>query len=120
MPGIADRQSVLVGTIQPGETRQAQLILSPPKGTEGAFDGQLTVECTDQDGNAASFSLPLHLNVTAPAPSALVSAGAEKKQAETPPAVWALAGSSALLLLVLLGQGMVLRRKIHMLEEAKL
>ena len=51
MPGVAERQSVLVGTIQPGETRQAQLVLSPAKDTAGEFAGELTVECTDNDGN---------------------------------------------------------------------
>ena len=120
IPGITDRQSVLVGTIQPGETKQAQLVLSPPRDLEGSFDGEMTVDCTDQDGNPASIRLPLHLTVTAPVQAAPLSGGTEKKQTEIPPAVWILAGSCTLLLLTLLIQGTVLRRKIHLLEEAKL
>ena len=121
MPGVTERQSVLVGTIQPGETKQAQLILSPAKGLEGAFDGSLAVECTDQDGNEFSFSLPLHLDVTPPVLPASTADGAEKKQeTKTPPAVWALAGGCGFLVLLLLTQGTLLRRKLHLLEEAKL
>ena len=121
MPGVAERQSVLVGTIQPGETRQAQLILSPARDLEGSFDGELAVECTDEDGNAFSFTLPLHLDVTAPVQAAPAAVGFETKQAEkTPPVVWVLAGGCGFLLLVLMVQGIVLRRKLHLLEEARL
>lgn len=121
LPGVTERQSVLVGTIQPGETRQAQLILSPAKDLEGDFDGELAVECTDQDGNKFSFSLPLHLKVTPPVLPAVSTDGADQKQeAKTPPVVWALAGGCGFLLVLLLTQGTLLRRKLHLLEEAKL
>ena len=122
MPGVTERQSVLVGTIQPGETKQAQLILSPGKDIKGDFDGELAVECTDQDGNSYSFTLPLRLTVTEPVLTVSSAAGtAEKKQeAKTPVAVWVLAGACGFLLILLLTQGTLLRRKVHMLEEAKL
>lgn len=121
LPGVTERQSVLVGTIQPGETRQAQLILSPSKDLEGDFDGELAVECTDQDGNKFSFSLPLHLKVTPPVLPAVSTDGADQKQeAKTPPVVWALAGGCGFLLVLLLTQGTLLRRKLHLLEEARL
>jgi hypothetical protein len=122
MPGVTERQSVLVGTIQPGETKQAQLILSPGKDIKGDFDGELAVECTDQDGNSYSFTLPLRLTVTEPVLTVSSAAGtAEKKQeAKTPVAVWVLAGGCGFLLILLLTQGTLLRRKVHMLEEAKL
>lgn len=121
LPGVTERQSVLVGTIQPGETKQAQLILSPAKDLEGSFDGELAVECTDQDGNKSSFSLPLHLEVTKPVPAASSAANETgTPQEKTPVLVWILAGSCAFLFFIFLAQGVILRRKLHLLEEARL
>ena len=121
LPGVTERQSVLVGTIQPGETKQAQLILSPAKDLEGSFDGELAVECTDQDGNKSSFSLPLHLDVTKPMLTVASDAGEAKQPLEKAPVlVWILAGSCAFLFIIFLAQGAVLRRKLHLLEEARL
>ena len=120
LPGVTERQSVLVGTIQPGETKQAQLIVSPAKKLEGAFDGDLVVECADQDGNTFSFTVPLHLDVTPPVLSAATDNGPKKQEEKTPPVVWALAGGCGFLFLLLLTQGTLLRRKLHLLEEAKL
>ena len=122
LPGVTERQSVLVGTIQPGETKQAQLILSPGKDTEGEFSGSLSVECTDQDGNPASFSLPVNLAVEKFVPKETKqSAAGESAVREKPAALtWALAGGCGLLLFLLLAQGTLLRRKMHRLEEEKL
>ena len=120
LPGVTERQSVLVGTIQPGETKQAQLILSPARKLEGSFDGELAVECTDQDGNNFSFTLPLHLDVTPPVLSAAADSEQKKQEEKTPPVVWALASGCGFLFLLLLTQGTLLRRKLHLLEEAKL
>ena len=122
MPGITDRQSVLVGTIQPGETKQAQLILSPAKDTVGDFSGTITVECTDQDGNPASFELPVNLKVEKPVKTETDKAdsGKNEKKEQTSPLTLALAGACGLLLILLILQGAILRRKIHRLEEDKL
>ena len=121
LPGVTERQSVLVGTIQPGETKQAQIILSPAKDITGEFSGTLTVECADQDGNPASFQVPVDLKVEAPAAGDAVNSAAGKTaKAEKPAAVWALAGGCGLLLMLILTQGMVLHKKIHRLEEEKL
>lgn len=122
LPGVTERQSVLVGTIQPGETKQAQLILSPAKETAGDFSGTLAVECTDQDGNPAAFELPVELKVEKPKPKETKENAAGKTAAEGRPAVltWALAGGCGLLLVLLMTQGAVLRRKLHLLEEEKL
>ena len=122
MPGITDRQSALVGTIQPGETKQAQIILTPGKETEGDFSGTLTVECTDEDGNPASFDLPLELNVEKPVrknPETGEERQAEKKE-KSSPLILILGGGCGLLLILLVLQGVLLRRKIHRLEEDKL
>jgi hypothetical protein len=121
LPGITERQSVLVGNIQPGETKQAQIVLCPAKDIAGDFSGTLTVECTDQDGNPASFQLPVNLRVDAPKPAADKPAAAGSANAEKPGAVtWALAGGCALLLMLLATQSLVLRRKMHRLEEERL
>ena len=122
MPGITDRQSVLVGTIQPGETKQAQMILSPAKDIAGEFSGTIAVECTDQDGNPASLWVPVSLEVEKPvkADSEKALSGGTAQAEKTPAAVWVLACGCALLLTGLAAQGIVLRRKMHLLEEEKL
>ena len=122
MPGVTERQSVLVGTIQPGETKQAQLILSPNRDAEtGDFSGTVSVECTDQDGNEASFELPIQLTVKEPAKTtAVTSTGESVKKESTPPVVWGLSGGCGVLVMLLLLQGILLRRKVHHLEEERL
>ena len=123
LPGVTERQSVLVGTIQPGETKQAQLILSPSKDVSGEFTGSLDVECTDQDGNPASFRVPVNLKVEKPpvkAGTAQVASGEGVRADRQPALTWALAGGCGLLALLLMAQSVVLRRKMHRLEEDKL
>ena len=121
MPGITERQSVLVGTIQPGETKQAQMLLSPAKDTAGDFSGELTVECTDQDGNPASFTLPVNLKVDPPKKETEKTGGRETvKKEKANPLVPVLGGACGLLVILLTAQGVLLRRKLHRLEEEKL
>ncbi len=120
LPGITDRQSVLVGTIAPGDTRQAQMTLTTDKGISGDFEGTLTVEATDNDGNPASFSLPVFLTVEKPAPPAADDAAAAGEKDQPAYLTYALGGGCGLLFLAVLLQGALLRRKIHRLEEDKL
>ena len=122
MPGITERQSVLVGTIQPGETKQAQLLLNTSKENIGEFTGTVSVECTDQDGNRASFELPVELTVKEPVRTAAKTDGedGEAKKEKVPPLVIGLGGGCGFLLLMLLLQGILLRKKVHRLEEEKL
>ena len=121
VPGIAERQSVLVGTIQPGETKQAQLLLSTTRETAGDYSGTLRVECTDQDGNEASFELPVSLTVKAPEKTAAADGETkETKEEKTSPEVIGLAGGCGFLAILLLIQGILLRKKVHRLEEEKL
>ena len=120
LPGITDRQSVLVGTISPGDTRQAQITITPDKDQSGAFEGSLTVEAADNDGNPASFSLPVHLTVEKPAKPA-EDAGEALQEKEKPPFLaYGLAAGCGVLLALLILQGILLRKKIHRLEEDKL
>lgn len=120
LPGVTDKQSVLVGTITPGETRNAQITLTPGKHVIGDFVGTLTVEATDHDGNPTSFSLPLSLSVDAPVIAAVTDATVEKEKEAPPYLTYGLAGGCGLLLLICIVQGIVLRRKIRKLEEDRL
>lgn len=119
LPGIVEKQSVLVGTIPSGETRQAQLTLTPGRHIAGDFTGSLTVEAEDTDGNATSLSLPLALTVEPPAATAAPSA-ATPPQTQSTPLTWCLAAGCALLLIICLVQGAVLRRRIRRMEEDRL
>ncbi len=119
LPGITDKQSALVGTIMPGETRNAQITLTPGKHIFGDFTGTLHVEATDHDGNPTSFSLPISLTVEEPAIVTQAEAQAQGKE-EIPHLAHGLGGGCALLLLICLVQGTVLRRKIRRLEEDRL
>ena len=122
MPGITERQSVLVGTIQPGETKQAQLILSPAKDAGGEFTGTLEVECTDQDGNPSSFTLPLELKVNEYVEKARTEEAdsAAVRKSGVPALTYGLGGGCGILLTAFLLQGFLLRRKLHRMEEARL
>ena len=120
LPGVTDKQSVLVGTITPGETRNAQITLTPGKHVIGDFAGTLTVEATDHDGNPTSFSLPLSLSVDAPVIAAITDTTFEKEKEAPPYLTYGLAGGCGLLLLICTVQGIVLRRKIRKLEEDRL
>ena len=119
LPGITERQAVLVGTIAPGETRQAQITLHPGKDLSGDFTGSLTIEGTDNDGNPVSFSQPIQLTVERPLPAAAADSPAEEKE-KPPLLLYGLGGGCGALLLSLILQGALLRRKIHHLEEEKL
>lgn len=120
LPGITDKQSALVGTITPGETRNAQITLTPGKNVVGEFIGTITVEATDHDGNPTSFSLPLALSVDAPVIDTVVNTTIAKEKEEPPYLTYGLAGGCGVLLLICIVQGIVLRRKIRKLEEDRL
>lgn len=119
LPGITDKQSVLVGTIKPGDTKQAQITITTSKDAVGDYSGTLSVEGTDNDGNPVAFSLPVSLSLEKPAPTPSVEA-LDKEEAETPLITLLLGGGCGLLLIIVILQGALLRRKIHHLEEDKL
>lgn len=119
LPGITERQSVLVGTITPGETKNAQIVITPAKDLSGDFSGTLNVEATDNDGNPTALSLPITLTVEEPVVLPKVDAPAQVEK-EQPYLTYGLAGGCALLLMICLIQGAVLRRKIRKLEEDRL
>ena len=119
LPGITERQSVLVGTIQPGETKQAQITLTAPKDVLGSFDGTLTVTGEDNDSNSVSFDLPVSLNVEEAGKTDVLDTQGTAKQ-KTPVSVIVLSIVCAVLVAALITQSILLRGKLHRLEEERL
>lgn len=121
LPGVTDKQSVLVGTIAAGETKQAKISFTPGKDVLGEIEGKVMVSCEDAWGNATGFMLPVSITVEEPAPVVQqVVSIAEEAQEKNPYILYILAGVCAALVLALILQGSLLRRKIHRLEEERL
>lgn len=120
LPGITEKQSVLVGTIAPGETRNAQITLQPGKHISGEFTGTLTVKATDNDGNPTSFDLPISLSVEEPVNTTTQDNTLVQQEEKIPYFTYGLAGGCILLLILCIVQGAVLRRKIRKMEEDRL
>ena len=119
LPGITERQSVLVGTIQPGETKQAQITLTAPKDVFGSFDGTLAITGEDNDGNTVSFDLPVSLTVEEAVKTDVLDTQTAVKQ-KTPASVIVLFIVCAVLVAALIVQSILLRGKLHRLEEERL
>lgn len=123
MPGVAREQSVLVGTIAAGETKQAKMSFQAGGQTLGAAEGTLTVAYEDAYGSAGSMTLPLSLTVEAP-PARAANAAGEDADAQTREdsslLICGLGGGCGALLLALVTQGAILRRRLRRLEEDKL
>lgn len=121
LPGITEGQSVLVGAISAGESRDAKIIFTPGKAVLGEVSGEVRVTYEDLWGNAESFSLPVSLTVEEPAPAPAAITLTQEIENRLPD--WllpALGGACGLLLLALILQGTLLSRKIRRLEEDKL
>ena len=118
IPELIQRQSVLVGTIEPGATGQAKLSFTPPKDALGDFSGRVTFSCEDAYGNGEQWEVPVDITVEAAKP---MEAGKTQEKKETP--AWLLPGVCVLCVLLLVGmlvQGSLLRSKLHKLEEERL
>ena len=118
IPELIQRQSVLVGTIEPGSTGQAKLSFTPPKDALGDFSGRVTFSCEDVYGNGEQWEVPIDISIEAAKP---VEEGKTQEKKETP--VWLLPGVCVLCVLLLVGmlvQGSLLRSKLHKLEEERL
>ena len=121
LPGITDGQSVLVGSIFSGESKDAKIIFTPGKDVLGEVSGEVHVTYEDAWGNADSFSLPIALTVDEPAPAPATITLTQEIEKRAPE--WllpALGGLSGLLILAMILQGMMLGKKIRKLEEDKL
>jgi len=116
--GVLDAQSVLVGTIAPGETKQAKLTYTPMLDAVGTYAGTVTITCEDAYGNPFTQTLDVTLTVEQPIPKS-VPQDAEEKSAPNPWVI-TLTVLSTLLALALILLTVALTRKIHKLEEERL
>ncbi len=115
---ILDAQSVLVGTITPGETKQAKLTFIPGLEVAGTHSGTVTITGEDAYGNQTTQILDITLTVQEPLPEVT------QEQKDDPGAVnpWIvfLIILSILLAVGLVVQGKLMTDKLHKLEEDRL
>ena len=118
IPGVIDAQSVLVGTMAAGETKQAKVTFTPRLESVGVHSGTVTVTCEDAYGNPFSQTLNVDLTVDEPLPET----GTEQEEGEKKISK----GTIILIILCVLltagivVQGIILWGKIHKLEEDRL
>lgn len=120
VPGLCESQSVLVGSIAPGETATARLNFTA-KSEPGTYSGTLLISCEDAWGNGDQQELAISFDVEAPVVSYESSSPSDDAPAaQSSLLVWILAGACACLFIALLLTASLLVRKIHRLEEDKL
>lgn len=118
MDGVLDAQSVLVGMIVSGETKQAKMTFTPKLDSVGTHSGTVTITCEDAYGNAFSQTLDVTLSVDEPIPEVELQQDEEKEKMSV--------GTIVLIVLCvvlsagLVVQGTMLTKKIHKLEEERL
>ena len=113
----ANSQSVLVGSIAPGENKQAQLTFTAFADHVGTHSGTVTISCEDAYGNLFEESMEVNLTVDEPLP-AIPEEVPEKEKAN--PATIFLGILCVLLIAGLVTQHLILTGKIHKLEEDRL
>ena len=113
----ANVQSVLVGSIAPGETKQAQLTFTPFADQVGTHDGTVTISCEDAYGNTFEESMKVTLTVDEPL-SELAEDVPEKEK--TSPLTVFLIALCVLMAAGFIAQHLILTGKIHKLEEERL
>ena len=118
MEGVLDAQSVLVGTMAAGETKQAKLTFMPKLDSVGTHSGTVTVTCEDAYGNAFSQTLDVNLTVEEPIPE--VELQQEEEQEKLSVGTVVLIVLCVLLAAGLIAQGIILTGKLHKLEEERL
>lgn len=118
MDSVLDAQSVLLGTMSAGETKQAKLTFTPKLDSVGTHSGTVTVTCEDAYGNAFSQTLDVTLTVDEPIPEKKMQQEEEEEKMST--------GTIVLIVLCIclasgiIAQGLILTKKIHKLEEERL
>ncbi len=117
IPGVLEGQSVLVGALAAGESKQAKLTFSPGENAVGTHGGRVIITCEDAYGNQAQRTLEVHLTVDKPIPVEPVQA---EEQAGISPWTIVLIVLSAALAAGLAVQGKLLTDRIHKLEEERL
>ena len=118
MEGVLDAQSVLVGTMAAGETKQAKLTFTPKLDSVGTHSGTVIITCEDAYGNAFSQTLDVTLTVDEPIPE--VELQQEEEKEKMSPVTIMLIILCVALVAGLVVQGTILTKKIHNLEEERL
>ena len=113
----ANSQSVLVGSLAPGETKQAQLTFTAFADHVGTHSGTVTISCEDAYGNLFEESMEVTLTVDEPLPELDEDVPEAKR---TSPVTLFLAILTFLLIVGLVAQHLLLNAKIHRLEEERL
>lgn len=113
----ANVQSVLVGSIAPGETKQAQLTFTPFPDSIGTHSGTVTISCEDSYGNTIEKTMQVSLTVDEPLPE-MIDEVPEKEKSN--PSTIFLGILCVLLIAGLIAQHLILTGKIHKLEEDRL
>lgn len=116
--GVLDAQSVLVGTVAAGETKQAKLTFTPKLDSVGTHSGTVTITCEDAYGNTFSQTLDVTLTVDEPIPE--VELQQEEEKEKMSPGTIVLIVLCVLMAAGLVTQGAILTKKIHNLEEERL
>ena len=116
--GVLDAQSVLVGTMAAGETKQAKLTYTPFLNSVGTYSGTVTVSCEDAYGNTFSQTLDVTLIVDEPIPEVELQQEEKKEKMSTGTII--LIVLCVLMAAGLITQGTLLTKKIHTLEEERL
>ena len=118
MDGVLDAQSVLVGTMAAGETKQAKLTFTPKLNSVGTHSGTVIITCEDAYGNTFSQTLDVTLTVDEPIPE--VELQQEEEKEKISPVTIMLIILCVALVAGLVVQGTILTKKIHNLEEERL
>lgn len=113
----ANIQSILVGSIAPGETKQAQLTFTPFSDAIGTHSGTVTLSCEDAYGNTFTETMEVTLTVDEPLPEVGEAAA---PVAKSNPGKIILIALCILMAAGLIAQHMILTGKIHKLEEERL
>ena len=113
----ANSQSVLIGSLAPGETKQAQLTFTAFADHVGTHSGTVTISCEDAYGNTFSETIEVALTVEEPLPELIEDVPEVKR---TSPVTLFLAILTILLIVGLVAQHLLLTSKIHRLEEERL
>ena len=113
----ANGQSVLIGSLAPGETKQAQLTFTPFPDSVGSHSGTVTISCEDAYGNTFEENMEVSLTVDEPLPETDEVAA---PVAKSNPGKIILIILCLLMAAGLIAQHVLLTGKIHKLEEDRL
>jgi hypothetical protein len=113
----ANVQSVLVGSIAPGETKQAQLTFTPLPDSVGCSSGTVVISCEDAYGNSFEETMDVSLTVDEPLPE--ITENAPEKEKTNPRTIFLIV-LCVLMAAGLVAQQLILTGKIHKLEEDRL